>query len=384
MYKIKVRPEDFVVRELVEIPLAEIGNYTILKLEKKLWNTLDVIDFVARRLRLPKRSFSRAGLKDRYSLTTQYLSFRGNFKRTIREKNFALKPVGKSNFPVTPRVLRGNGFEITLRNLTETESVKLKHNAPEVADHGFPNYFDEQRFGSARHGQGFIAKKLIQKHYQGALKLLLCYPYKEDSAREKRFKKYCINHWPDWQGFLESAPPLYRPILRYLRERPKDFKNAIKRIDKELLNLYLLAYQSFLFNETLANMIKQSGEHYESLKYSQGEFTFYRELPASSALRKLCIPMLNEKTTLTGIAGRIAENVLKKEGITLKNMGLQKMRLRGVRFKAFKRNAIIFPTGFVVTEPEPDELYANRLKRKIECTLPSGTYATILVKRLFL
>ena len=384
MYKIKVRPEDFVVRELIEIPLTKNGNYTILKLEKKLWNTLDVIDFVARKMRLPKRSFSRAGLKDRYSLSTQYLSFRGNFKRIIREKNFTLKPVGKSNFPVTPKVLRGNGFKITLRNLIEKESEHLKHNAPEVADHGFPNYFDEQRFGSARHAQGFIAKKLIQKHYQGALKLLLCYPYKEDSVREKRLKKYCMNHWSDWQGCLASAPSLYRPILRYLCERPKDFKNAIKKINKELLNLYLLAYQSFLFNETLANVIKQSGEHNESLKYSQGTFIFYRELPLPSDLRALCIPMLNEKTSLTGIAGRITENVLKKEGITLKDMGLQKMRLRGVRFKTFKRSAVIFPTGFVITEPEPDELYANRLKRKILCTLPPGTYATILVKRLFL
>jgi tRNA pseudouridine13 synthase len=384
VYKIKVRPEDFVVRELVSIPLAKSGNYTILKLEKQLWNTLDVIDFVARKMRLPKRFFSRAGLKDRYSLSTQYLSFKGGFKRTLKEKNFTLKPVGRSNFPVTARMLCGNAFSITLRNLTEKEIKKSNRNATEVTGHGFPNYFDEQRFGSARHGQGFIAKKMIQKHYQGALKILLCYPYKEDSAREKRFKKYCMNHWLDWQGCLEISPPMYRPILKYLCEHPKNFKNAIKKIDQEFLNLYLLAYQSFLFNETLSNVIKQAGEKFASLKYSHGEFVFYRQLSASSTLRTLRLPMLNEKTTLTGFAGGITENVLKKEGITLKAMGLQKMRLRGVRFKAFERNAIIVPADFVATEPMPDDICKNRLKRTIECTLPPGTYATILVKRLFL
>lgn len=384
MYKIKVRSEDFVVRELVSIPLAKRGDYTILKLEKKLWNTLDVIDFVARKMRLPKRFFSRAGLKDRYSLSTQYLSFKGGFKRTIKEKNFTLKPIGRSNFPVTPRMLFGNAFNITLRNLTEKEIEKSNRNATEIKGHGFPNYFDEQRFGSARHGQGFIAKKMIQRHYQGALKLLLCYSYKEDSAREKRFKKYCLNHWSDWPGCLEIAPPIYRPILEYLCDHPKDFKNAIKKIDQELLNLYLLAYQSFLFNETLSNIIKQSGEKFVSLRYSQGEFVFYRELLAASTLRTLRLPMLNEKTTLAGFPGGFTENVLKKECITLKTMGLQKMRLRGVRFKGFERNAIVVPVDFVVTEPMPDEIYKNRLKRTIECTLPPGAYATILVKRLFL
>ena len=35
MAKIKVRPEDFVVDELINISLAENGRYTILKLEKR-------------------------------------------------------------------------------------------------------------------------------------------------------------------------------------------------------------------------------------------------------------------------------------------------------------------------------------------------------------
>ena len=65
-----------------------------------------------------------------------------------------------------------------------------------------------------------------------------------------------------------------------------------------------------------------------------------------------------------------------------RNMTLQKMRLRGVRFKPFERRAIVFPEDFSVSEPEPDERYPKKRKCLVRCVLPPGTYATILIKRL--
>ena len=199
--KIKVKPEDFVVRELINLPISKNGNYTILKLEKRHWNTLDVIDWVARMLAVPKTLFSRAGLKDRYSLSTQYLSFKGDFKKTIKEKNFTLTPISKTDQPVSPYLLIGNSFSITLRCLTSNETEKIFKNHEEIRDFGIPNYFDEQRFGSARHGKGFFAKKLMLEHYKGALKLLLCYPDREDKKQTKVFKNLCRENWGRWQGY---------------------------------------------------------------------------------------------------------------------------------------------------------------------------------------
>lgn len=384
MVKIKVSPEDFVVDELIEIPLRKKGDYTILKLEKRYWNTLDVIDFVARKMHVQRKLFSRAGLKDRYSLSTQYLSFKGNVEHTIEEEHFTLTPVGKSHVPVSPRMLHGNSFSITLRNMTDGEAAKTQANAKDIITYGFPNYFDEQRFGSARHRQGFIAKKLIHQHYKGALKLLLCHSYKEDGLRERRFKRYCMNHWRDWQGCLNIAPPFYRSIIEHLTGHSKDFKGAIKKIDREFLNLYLLAYQSFLFNEVLLMVVKKYGVSNVKMKYSQGEFVFYRRLRSTQDVRRLSIPMINEKTKLTADVGKIISSVLRKEDITLKGMALQKMRLRGARFKSFERAVIVFPADFTVTRPQPDEIYKNRYKCQVKCILPPGTYATILVKRLLL
>ncbi len=380
--KLKVRPEDFVVKELIDLPLTKKGQYTILRLHKRYWNTLDVIDFVARKLSISKKSFSRAGLKDRYSLSTQYLSFWGKFSEPIREKNFTLIPIGRAHARITARNIIGNSFSITLRSLHEDEIRSILKNYDEVKKYGLPNYFDEQRFGSARHRKGFFAKELMLRHYSGALKLVLCHPYKEDNKDERRFKNLCREHWGEWKKCFAVAPRRYRKIIHSLVENPKNFKAAIKTIDKELLNLYLLAYQSHIFNRTVYALVEKYGADNVDIPYSVGRFLFYRELEAAHILQKLEIPMLNETVILCNTIGDIMAAILDKEGIQLKDFALRNMRFRGVRFKSFPRSPILFPSHFFVGQSHEDELYPGFKKMKIACTLPPGSYATLLIKRL--
>lgn len=382
--KIKVRPEDFVVEELINVPITKSGHYTVLKLTKRYWNTLDVIDFLARRLRVSRRLISRAGLKDRYSLSTQYLSFKGNIKHTIREKNFTLTPIGKTKHSITPRCLIGNRFSITLRSLETPAIETIFENYNNIKAFGIPNYFDEQRFGSARHRQGFFAKELMLKHYKGALKLLLCYPYKEDSKHVKIFKKFCQEHWRHWQDCLSLTPKNFQRIIRCLITRPKDYKGAIKTINRELLNLYLLTYQSYIFNQVLSIFVAQYGDGITEVPYSMGTFVFYRSLQDPQILCNLTIPMINEKTSLQGSPGTVIKTVLAREGVTRKDFALQKMRFRGVQFKHFLRPAIFIPRNFSLGRPQHDDVYKNKEKLTLQFILPAGSYATLLIKRLMI
>jgi tRNA pseudouridine13 synthase len=382
--KIKVKPEDFVVEELIDIPLIKNGAYTILQLKKRYWNTLDVIDSIARKLRVPKKLFSRAGLKDRYSLSTQYLSFRGDIKHTIREKNFTLTPIGKTQRAISPLCLIGNRFSITLRSLETRDIETILKNYSDVKAFGIPNYFDEQRFGSARHRKGFFAKELMLKHYNGALRLLLCYPYKEDSRVLKRFKNCCQQHWKKWIVCLPLATQQVRGIIDHLVAQPKDYRGAIKEIDKDMLNLYLLAYQSYLFNQTLSLFVEHYGNGLTHLPYSMGNFVFYRNVEDFQTLYDLTLPMINEKTSLQGITGKVIRSILRQEGIAQKNFALQKMRFRGVRFKHFLRQAIVVPQHFHLERPQDDDVYKCKKKIRLTFTLPPGSYATLLIKRLLL
>lgn len=382
--KIKVKPEDFVVEELIDVPFTKDGPYTVLKLTKWAWNTLDVIDFISRKLRVSAKLFSRAGLKDRYAQTTQYLSFKGKFQHTIKEKNFTVTPVATSTQPVSFRSMKGNRFSITLRNLTRTDINRIKKNYQEIIHYGIPNYFDEQRFGSAKHGQGFFAKRLMLGHYRGALQLILATPFKDDLQKEKQFKKFCREHWGEWTDCLHRAPPSYRRMVRVLAQNRRDLKGAIKTINREMLNLHILAYQSFIFNESLKKYVADCGINTVTMRYPLGSFIFYRKLVDVATRRQCTIPMVSEKASLRGEVGSIMKSVLNEEGVTIRDFSLRAMRFRGVRFKPFKRNAIIFPQGFTYGKTINDELYAKKRKMKIAFTLPPGSYATLLIKRLTL
>ncbi len=382
--KIKVTPEDFIVEELIDVPLTKRGPYTILKLNKWAWNTLDVIDFVSRRLHVPPKLFSRAGLKDRYALATQYLSFRGDFPQSIKEKHFTVVPLGKSQHPITFRSMHGNKFTVTLRQLRASDTERIKDNVLEVMTYGLANYFDEQRFGSAKHGEGFFAKRLMLGHYKGALQLIVTAPFKEDTLREKRFKRFCREHWGQWAKCLNIAPPSYKRMMRVLTKKRRDYKGAIKTISRELLNLYLLAYQSYIFNESLKRYIAAYAADTATMPYTVGSFLFHRKLADVSAACECTIPMVNEKTSLHGDIGAMVKSVLDAEGITLKDFSLRAMRFRGVRFKSFERKANIIPERFTCHKPTQDDLYRQRKKMTLAFTLPAGSYATLLLKRLAL
>jgi tRNA pseudouridine13 synthase len=382
--KVKVLPEDFIVKELLKIPLRETGAYTILELCKKHWNTLDAIDYAARKLSVPKKNFSRAGLKDRHSLSTQYLSVKGCVRTSIREKNISIKPVGMADKELAPTDLTGNSFTITLRDLTDGESANIRNNYADVHTYGVPNYFDEQRFGSARHGRGFFAKKLLLRHYSGALKTLLCYPHKDDRRKLKEFKSCCLKNWGQWNACMHTIPHGYKKILAYLRDHPRAFKNAIKCIDRELLNLYLLSYQSFLFNETVKAYMENTENDLITIPYSAGNFVFYRRLENTAVMQGVKIPMIHHKMPLTDPVHTLALSVLEKEGVCLKDFSLNKMRFRNVRFKQFERPLIVRPEQFSIGTEKDDDLYKGKKKICVKFVLPSGAYATLIVKRLSL
>ena len=83
MIKIKVKPEDFIVEEIADISLTQTGDFCVYLLKKRGWNTVDVLKNLSRKLRLPSSDFSYGGKKDKYALTSQYITIgRQGYKQT--------------------------------------------------------------------------------------------------------------------------------------------------------------------------------------------------------------------------------------------------------------------------------------------------------------
>ncbi|MEO0072849.1 MAG: tRNA pseudouridine(13) synthase TruD [candidate division WOR-3 bacterium] len=382
--KIKVCPDDFIVKEICNIKLSDTGPYQIYELEKIHWDTFDLLDYLNRKYHL--KNIGRAGIKDRYSHSFQYISVKAKEVQEITEKNFKLRFIGYSPRPITGANLVKNWFSITIRDLKESEIPKVQKNLEHVQQYGFPNYYDEQRMGSARAKAGFIAALLAKKHYNGALKLYLATPSKFDSSNIRRIKKHIFTHWGNWSKCL-SLPDEYgqlRYTLQYLKKHPRDFKGAIKTIRKDLLEMFINAYQAYVFNETLKQILKSLSLGLFSIRYRFGELYFYQALSLDhlNYLKSLVIPSASYKSSFPEPKiKKIMEEVLQKDNLSIEKLKID-LGIRGLFFKPYERSALVFPENLTVEQIADDDLYKNCYKMVLTFTLPKGSYATLLIKRI--
>ena len=125
--KIKVTPKDFCVKELADFSVGKNGDYNVYLLEKKFWNTLDAIYYLAKQNNLQVSQISYGGKKDKYAETTQYITvYKGLLSRVTDNENLRLKYLGKSNEPFKPSCIKANEFSIVIRDLSEEEANKAK------------------------------------------------------------------------------------------------------------------------------------------------------------------------------------------------------------------------------------------------------------------
>jgi tRNA pseudouridine13 synthase len=382
--KLKVRPEDFRVEEKLRLRLKRAGPYSIYRLEKRLWNTLDVVSHLEHRHGL--RRIGRAGLKDRYALSVQFLSIPGRGPKAITEKNYSLRLAGMADKPVSRDLLLGNSFSILLRDVAADEASSVTKALPQVERFGFPNYYDEQRMGSARHGQGFIARRLVDGHLSGALKLYLGTPSSADDARTRRTKTLIEESWGDWRKCLALVSPEAWPVMKYLVFHTRDFSGAVRLIPRELLGLFVNAYQAWLWNEVMVAVLEDIRLPVRYVDYRLGRFAFYDGLTSEQQryLARLVIPApAPDAAFASDRVARITAEVLKREGLELNRLKL-KVRVEGVFFKGYERSVLAVPQRLEWSQPEPDDLYPGRQKLALSFFLTAGSFATILVKRLSL
>ncbi len=389
--KLKATPADFVVQEESSLTLSSRRtDYAVFRLLKSSWDTFDLIDLLARRWGVRGEDIGVAGMKDRYGSTEQLISVRGlpGTPASMEDRNFSLAFAGWTDGPLTARDIRGNRFAITLRDLSPREAEIVTANSPIVARDGVPNYFDEQRFGSARHGEGFMGKEIFLGRREKALRLYFT-PSRHDDQKTRKLKRCIIENWGRWGKCAGMGFGEYGRILAYLASHHSAYHQALEMIEKRFLVFVLNAYQSYLFNEILGRWLEgfaaKSGFVLDPLRYSRGVFLFPRTLPdgAAEALRATQLPVPGYDTVcVDSEMKRILDVVLQNEGISLSDLRVRQMHR--IHVGGVPRTAAILPERMVVTPIEADDLYPGRRKATLRFFLPRGSYATLLVKRLCL
>ena len=147
---LKAECADFVVKEQLGYDMSGDGEFVAVKVRKTDCNTLFVGEQLAKFAGISARNMSYAGLKDRKAVTEQWFSLQMSGQPTPDFNQFSLEGVEILDVTRHQRKIRigslqGNHFEILLRNVEETDELKVRLDF--LAKNGFPNYFTEQRFG---------------------------------------------------------------------------------------------------------------------------------------------------------------------------------------------------------------------------------------------
>jgi tRNA pseudouridine13 synthase len=391
--KLKVKPEDFIVKEVSNISLEKSGGaYKVFMLKKKDWDTLDLIGFISRKLGIDAKDIFIGGMKDRHGDTEQLISIASGRRLpdSLVEANFSLTALGYSNEKLSSKALVGNSFDITIRALAPREAALTESRIEGLRSFGIPNYFDEQRFGSARHGKGFMGKEIFLGDMEKALSLFL-EPSKHDRKDERTFKRFVKDNWCKWDKCAEIAPPKYANLIRYLASRGnrRAFTGAFEHIDRRFVLLSLHGYQSYLWNRMLAKLVFESGtsDGFKVTEYpfKYGNLAFYVS-PGKEAIDKLLASRLEipgyDTVFDDPLLMRIAGEILEEERIGLKDLKVRK--LYHMRVKGTERATVVIPENLSVLDASEDELYPGKRKLRLGFFLARGSYATLVIKRLFL
>ncbi|OUR74727.1 tRNA pseudouridine(13) synthase TruD [Arcobacter sp. 31_11_sub10_T18] len=146
----KQSKDDFVV---TEIPLYEFsgeGEHIVVKFRKKDLATWDALQIFSDFVGCKQREIGYAGLKDKNAMTIQHITIPRRCEeklKTFKHNNIKILETSYHNNKLKIGHLKGNRFFIRLKRVNLVDSRKLEQSLGLIAKHGFANYFGFQRFG---------------------------------------------------------------------------------------------------------------------------------------------------------------------------------------------------------------------------------------------
>ena len=176
---------DFIVTEVPLYDFSGDGEHLILKIRKKDLSTWDMINILANYLNCGIKEFGYAGLKDKNAMTIQYISIHKRFEKQILsfdDSNIKILETSYHNNKIKIGHLKGNKFFIRLKKVFPADETKLISVLDNIKKFGIPNYFGFQRFGID--GDNYLKGKQI---LDGTLK-----------ERNRRLKQMYINAYQSY------------------------------------------------------------------------------------------------------------------------------------------------------------------------------------------
>lgn len=408
---IRRQPVDFIVRErLTERLLATIHpassgptTHALYELAKTSLSTPEAAQRLAGLLKIRPGMVEHAGLKDKHAHTFQHVSVPAKAfaqparpPQTVEASGLSARLIGHIPDPIRAADIDANRFTIVVRDIARPAAQDMRRRAALLAIEAptigpstlrIINYFGDQRFGSARHGEGWVAKHLIRAEFDQALRLAIGTPARKDTGKKRIFARLCATHWGDWQRLAQELPrcPERAPIEALAQNKPA--RDAFATLPHFTQQICIEAFQSHLWNaaaRALAAQLVNTSGHPKALIHADdpyGLMLFPHVAAIPPDAQSVLMPMPAPCTQPRQPWGDALTHALTDEELTFADL-----RIPGLRRPAFgeaERPLFVDAKFFTLSKPEQDELSRpGRVKVTAEFELPRGAYATVLLRAL--
>jgi tRNA pseudouridine13 synthase len=247
-----------------------------------------------------------------------------------------------------------------------------------------------------------VGKAIVNGDFQKAALLFLAKPspHEHPDSRAAREKLQASQDFAQALRIFPKQLRFERVMLHYLTENPTDFTGAFKQLPVKLQELFVQAYQSYLFNRFLSERLRRGfhlnaaevGDYVVGMEGSGLLMTKTSKLVTPSTVAEIndsikagkmrvALPVVGFGQKLSeGEMERIEANVLEEEGVERGSFRVQQMpRISG---KGGLRSAVSPIRNFKLEDVSHDKESPTLCQVKMIFMLLKGSYATVFLREI--
>ena len=430
---LKARFEDFRVEEVGRVPAIEPrGRFTVARVTLTNWETNRFMGKLAKSLGISKNRIWFSGTKDKRAITTQLLVIDApqNKVAEFEMNDVDIEVLGRSHQKLSFGDHSANRFTITVRGCADTDGSPLEaKEAIARVNHifenmelrlgpgKFPNWIGPQRFGAARPVTPVVGRAVISDNWKDAVDTYLGMPGIQQQDEVVAFRK----HWRETgnvEECLEIIPRhlgFERDMLQHLQRKPEDWLGAFRKLPNNLQLMMVHSLQSEAFNRIIAarleagltltepitgdivGLIQDNGK-IDMAKLVEVEPDIQSRIQRNCRRGRLAVTASlpgAESIFTDSKPGKIERNVVSEMGLLDQDWqvsGIPRLSSKGSRrsltvgFSEFSVeeasdiDSVHLSPRFVAGPLEGEIWSPEGCALRMRFSLPSGTYATVLMR----